>query len=151
MAAGRAARRQEAAGIDPARLIFIDESGFDTRLVRTHARALGGQRAHGAAPGERWQRLTLIGALGLNGVCAAMSGKPLGLTSGEPLGLTSGEPLGSTTVAAATSTAVFLAFVTRVLIPELLRERPGRTRAWSDRRHRRHGIKRHQEPSRGRH
>ena len=100
MAAGRVAWRQEADAIDPARLIFIDESGFDTRLVRTHARALHGQRAHGTAPGGRWQRLTLIGALWLNGVCAAM------------------------TVAAATSTAVFLAFVTRILIPTLLRERP---------------------------
>ena len=100
MVAARTAWQAEAAEIDPARLIFIDESGFDTRLVRTHARALHGQRAHGAAPGGRWQRLTLIGALGPGGICAAM------------------------TVAAATSTAVFLAFVTRVLIPALLRERP---------------------------
>ena len=100
MVAARAAWQAEAAEIDPARLIFIDESGFDTRLVRTHARALHGQRAHGTAPGGHWHRLTLISALGLDGVCAAM------------------------TVAAATSTAVFLAFVTHVLIPALLRERP---------------------------
>ena len=98
--AARAAWQAEAAEIDPARLIFLDESGFDTRLVRTHARALHGQRAHGTTPGGRWHRLTLIGALGLDGICAAM------------------------TVAAATSTAVFLAFITKVLIPALLRERP---------------------------
>ncbi len=81
-------------------MVFLDESGFDTRLVRTHARAPRGQRAHGAAPGGHWRRLTLIGALGLDGLCATM------------------------TVAAATGTAVFLAFVEQVLIPALLRERP---------------------------
>ncbi len=100
MAVARAAWRDEAARIDPARLVFLDESGFDTRLVRTHARAPRGQRAHGAAPGGHWRRLTLIGALGLDGLCATM------------------------TVAAATDTAVFLAFVEQVLIPALLRERP---------------------------
>ena len=42
----------------------------------------------------------MIGALGLDGICAAM------------------------TVAAATGTAVFLAFVTQVLIPVLSREKP---------------------------
>ena len=56
MAAARAAWRAEAAGIDPERLVFIDESGFDTRLARTHARAPRGQRAYGAAPGGRWRR-----------------------------------------------------------------------------------------------
>lgn len=100
MAAARAAWRDEAADIDPAQLVFLDESGFDTRLVRTHARAPRGQRAHGTAPGGHWQRLTLIGALGLDGLCCAM------------------------TVAAATGTAVFLAFVEQVLIPALLHERP---------------------------
>lgn len=81
-------------------LQFLDESGFDTRLVRTHARALRGQRAHGQVSGGHWKRLTLIGALALDGICAAM------------------------TVAAGTSTAVFLAFVTQVLIPALARVRP---------------------------
>jgi transposase len=100
VAAARAAWRAEAAGLDPARLVFLDESGFDTRLVRTHARAPRGQRAHGEAPGGRWERLTLIGALARDGVCAAMA------------------------VAAATGTAVFLAFVEQALIPALLRERP---------------------------
>ena len=80
--------------------MFLDESGFDTRLTRTHARAPRGQRAHGTAPGGHWRRLTLVGALALDGICAAM------------------------TVTGATSTAVFLAFVTQVLIPALQRTRP---------------------------
>ena len=108
VAARRVAWRDEAAAIDPARFVFLDESGFDTRLTQrnpsdlrgTHARALRGQRAHGTAPGGHWRRLTLIGALALNGICAAM------------------------TVTGATSTAVFLAFVTQVLIPALQRMRP---------------------------
>jgi transposase len=100
VAAARLAWRDEAAGIDPARLIFLDESGFDTRLTRTHARAPRGQRAHGKAPGGRWRRLTLLGALALDGLCAAMAG------------------------AGATDTAVFLAFVTQVLIPALKQTRP---------------------------
>lgn len=99
MAAARTAWQVEAASdIDPAQLIFIDESGFDTRLVRTHARAPRGQRAHGTAPAGHWQRLTLIGAMALDGICAAML------------------------IAAATDTAVFHAFVTQVLVPAL-RER----------------------------
>jgi transposase len=100
VAASRVAWRDEAAEIDPKRLVFLDESGFDTRLTRTHARAPRGQRAHGRAPGGRWQRLTLIGALALDGLCAAM------------------------TITGATSTAVFLAFVTQVLIPVLKTMRP---------------------------
>jgi transposase len=100
VAAARAAWREEAAAINPARFVFLDESGFDTRLTRTHARAPRGQRAHGTAPGGHWQRLTLLGALALDGLCAAM------------------------TVAGATTTAVFHACVTQVLIPVLLRERP---------------------------
>ena len=108
MAARRIAWRDKAAGINPARFVFLDESGFDTRLTQrnpsdlrgTHARALHGQRAHGTAPGGHWRRLTLIGALSLDGLCAAM------------------------TVTGATSTAVFLAFVTQVLIPALQRTRP---------------------------
>ena len=101
MVAARAAWRGEVAEIDPARLVLLDESGFDARLIRTRARAPRGQRAHGTAPGGHWQRLTLTGAPGLDGLRAAM------------------------TAAAATGTAVFLASVEQVLIPALLRERPG--------------------------
>ena len=96
MAAARAAWRAEAAGIDPERLIFIDESGFDTRLTRTTLVPL----AASARMGQHRVGTTLIGALGLDGIRAAM------------------------TVAAATGTAVFLAFVAQVPIPVLSREKP---------------------------
>jgi transposase len=95
VAAARAAWRAELAGLDPRRLVFLDESGIDTRMTRAHARAPRGRRATGKVPRGRWERLTLIGALALDGVVAAMS------------------------VAAATGTAVFLAFVEGVLVPAL--------------------------------
>jgi transposase len=79
--------------------VFLDECGVDTRLTRTYARAPRGRRATGKVPWGRWRRLTVLGALALDGVIGAMS------------------------VAAATSTRVFLAFVEQVLVPAL-RSRP---------------------------
>ena len=99
MAEARAAWRAELAGVDPGRLVFIDETGIDTRLTRAYARALRGQRATGKVPWGRWERLTVLGALALDGLVASRS------------------------VAAATDTAVFLAFAEEVLIPAL-RDRP---------------------------
>ena len=102
MAAARAAWHGELAGIDPRRLVFLDESGIDTRLTRAHGRAPRGQRAPGKVPRGSWERLTVIGALARDGVVAAMA---------------------AMSVAAATGTAVLLAFVERVLVPAL-KERP---------------------------
>jgi transposase len=99
VARARAAWRRELAGVDPRRLVFLDESGIDTRMTRSRARAPRGQRAVGKVPHGRWERLTVIGALALDGVVACMS------------------------VAAATGTAVFLAFTEQVLVPAM-RGRP---------------------------
>ena len=99
LAEARAVWRAELAEVDPRRLVFLDESGVDTRMTRTHARARSGRRAPGRVPWGRWGRLTVLGALALDGVVASMS------------------------VAAATSAAVFLAFVEQVLAPAL-RSRP---------------------------
>jgi transposase len=85
--------------VDPKRLVFLDESGIDTRMTRAYARAAASQRAMGKVPWGHWKRLTVLGALALDGVVAGMS------------------------IAAATGTAVFLAFVEQVLIPALL-QRP---------------------------
>ena len=68
-------------------------------MTRAYARAARGRRALGKVPRGRWGRLTVLGALALDGVVASMS------------------------VAAATSAAVFLAFVEQVLAPAL-RGRP---------------------------
>jgi transposase len=96
----RASWRADLAGVAPERLVFIDETGIDTRMTRAHGRAARGRRVPGKVPWGHRRRLSVIGALALDGVVASMS------------------------IAAATSTAVFLAFVEQVLVPAL-RERPG--------------------------
>jgi transposase len=101
VAEARARWRAELAGIDPRRLVFLDETGIDTRLTRAYGRAPRGQRAVGKVPRGNWERLTVIGALALEGgVVASMS------------------------IPAATGTAVFLAFTQQALVPAL-RDRPG--------------------------
>ena len=47
----------------PDRLVFLDESGLNTRLTRPYARAPHGQRAVGRVPGGHWRRLTILGAM----------------------------------------------------------------------------------------
>ena len=39
MAEARRAWRVELAGVDPGRLVLVDETGIDTRMARSHARA----------------------------------------------------------------------------------------------------------------
>src|SRR4051795_10758642 len=74
VAEARAAWRAGLAGIDPARLIFTDETGIDTRRTRASARAAKGERAVGKVPRGRWERPTVLGALALDGLVASRSG-----------------------------------------------------------------------------
>src|SRR3954454_22279438 len=64
-------RRQEfcakLAGVDPRRLVFVDESGANTAMTRTHGRAPVGQRVYTNTPG-RWESITLTCGLRLSGV-----------------------------------------------------------------------------------
>lgn len=86
--------------MDANRLVFLDETGVNTQMSRRHARAEGGKRACGSVPCGHWRRVTILGALSLDGMLAAM------------------------TIEAATSAAVFRAYVQKVLIPALLRLKP---------------------------
>jgi transposase len=101
VAAERAVYEERVRGLDPDDLVFVDEAGVTTALTRRYARAPRGRRAVGTAPCGSWRRLTVLGALGTGGVVAAMA------------------------IEAATSTAVFLAFLDHVLIPALVRTKPG--------------------------
>lgn len=88
---------------DPAKLVFVDESGINTSMTRQRGRAPPGERVSGAVPQGHWKTLTMIGALRLEGMAAAV------------------------TVDAATDTDVFGAFVRDALVPSL---RPGDVVLW---------------------
>jgi transposase len=75
--------------------VFLDESGVTTEMTRRYGRGLRGERVHDAVPAGHWRTLTLLAALGLRGVRAAM------------------------TVEAPTDGDVFLAYVEQVLAPRL--------------------------------
>src|SRR6516165_8576036 len=101
-------RRQEfcaeLAGVDPHRLVFVDEFGANTALTRTHGRAPVGQRVYANTPGH-WDSITLTCGLRLSGVTAA---------SAFP---------------GATNTDVFETYVEEVLVPEL---KPGDVVIWDN-------------------
>lgn len=54
-------------------LIFIDESGVNLALTRLFARSPKGKRARGTRPQKRGKNVSLIGAIGLNGVITQVS------------------------------------------------------------------------------
>lgn len=90
--------RTRIASIDPARLIFLDETAVKTTMTRQYGRAPRGWRAVDEVPCGRWHTTTLIGAITVQGARAAML------------------------IEGATDSAVFETYVERVLVPEL---RPG--------------------------
>ncbi len=103
MAAARATWRTDAAGVGgiaPERLVFLDECGVLTGMAWLWGRSPRGTRACGTVPRGHWRRLTVLGALGIGGVVAAMA------------------------VEAAADGAVFHAFLDRVLLPKLRRTKP---------------------------
>jgi len=87
-------------GLAPERLVFLDECGVLTGMARLYGRSPRGTRAPGTAPCGSWTRLSVLGALGHEGMLAAMS------------------------VEGATSGAVFRAYLERVLLPALRERKP---------------------------
>jgi DDE superfamily endonuclease len=87
-------RRRQAA-LDPAKLIFLDESVAKTNMTRLCGRALKGERVPARVPQGRWQTTTLIGSIRLDGstACLALEGT--------------------------TDTQSFRAYVDQVLVPAL--------------------------------
>jgi transposase len=58
--------------LDPARLVFIDETGLDTAMVRRYGWGDGGARVRGAAPQGHWHTSTFVAALRQRGLTAPM-------------------------------------------------------------------------------
>jgi transposase len=95
------ARRQwpeKLAGIKPEDLVFLDETGANTAMQRTHGYAPIGERVVASAPLAGWQAVTFVGTLTAGGLVAPWALE--GAINGE----------------------WFLAYVEQVLVPAL---RPG--------------------------
>src|SRR4051794_8776809 len=86
--------RQEVGTIEPERLVFVDETGVTTMMTPAYARAPRGQRVVDSVPAS-WETVTVIAALGLDGVRAPV------------------------VFPGSTDTAAFQAYVDQVLVPEL--------------------------------
>ena len=63
-------RRQKVMREQPQRLIFLDETGTNTRMTREYGRSLRGERLKGSAPFRRWGNRTLIAGLSCDGIVA---------------------------------------------------------------------------------
>lgn len=81
--------------LDPAKLVFIDETGLSTKMARLRGRALCGERCRAGVPHGHWKTTTFTGALRLTGMTAPF------VYDGAMNG------------------TVFLAYVEQVLVPTL--------------------------------
>lgn len=86
----RAAQRY----VDPERLVFLDETGLNTKMTRLYGRAPIGQRLKAAVPFGHWKTITFVAALRLEGVTApwvldkAMDGEAFRIYAARVLALT---------------------------------------------------------------
>jgi transposase len=102
--AQRDAFEERLAGVGADRLVFVDEMGANTAMIRAYGRSLIGTRVHGSAPGS-WRNVTLIAALRPTAVVAPFA------------------------FAGATDQQAFRTYVEEVLAPEL---RPGDVVVWDN-------------------
>lgn len=91
--------------LDPTALVFVDESGTNLAMTPRYGRAPRGERVVGVAPRNHGKNTTLVAALSLTGVTAAM------------------------TVEGAMDRCAFDAFVAQVLVPSL---QPGQVVVWDN-------------------
>src|SRR3954468_12790143 len=92
------------AGIDPRRLVFVDECGANTAMTRRYGRAPAGQRVSTDTPGS-WESMTLTCGMRLAGAMAGLA------------------------FPGATNTGTFETYVEEVLVPEL---KPGDVVIWDN-------------------
>lgn len=70
MAEARQRWKADQASLDAPRLVFVDETGTSTKMVRTHGRCRRGQRLIGKAPCGHWKTTTFTAGLRCNGLVA---------------------------------------------------------------------------------
>ena len=51
---------------DPARLVFIDETAANTKMMRVGGRCVRGERLIGRVPNGHWKTIAFVGALRCN-------------------------------------------------------------------------------------
>lgn len=56
--------------LDPAKLVFVDESGASTKMARLYGRAKRGRRVVGRVPWGHWKTVTFVAGLRLDGFTA---------------------------------------------------------------------------------
>ena len=71
MRAARAAWPAALAGVDPRRLVFLDEGGAETNMARLRGRCPAGERLKAAVPHGHRSTTTMISAVRLDGPSAA--------------------------------------------------------------------------------
>ena len=72
VAAAREARFEAQPDLDPERLIFIDETGLNTKMARLRGRAPRGDRLRVGVPHGHWRTTTFVAGLRLSGMDAPM-------------------------------------------------------------------------------
>jgi transposase len=72
VAEARAKWRERQPGLDPKRLVFIDESGFTTKMARLFGRSPRGERLIASIPHGHWKTLTFIAGLRHDRIVAPM-------------------------------------------------------------------------------
>ena len=95
MAAARLAWRAEQPGLEPRRLVFIDETGTTTAMARLRGRGKRGQRVIGRVPCGHWKTMTFVAALRHDAITAPF------------------------TIDRAMTAAIFIAYLRRCLVPTL--------------------------------
>ena len=92
--AKRAAWAEKVPGLDPAKLVFLDETGANTEMTRRYSRAPRGQRVVGRVPHGHGKTTMFVAALRADSLVASMAavtsrgvvagdgGKPLGRHAG---------------------------------------------------------------------
>ena len=72
VASARQAWLKAQSELDPERLIFIDESGLNTKMARLCGRAPKGERCRAAVPHGHWKTTTFVAGLRASGLDAPM-------------------------------------------------------------------------------
>jgi transposase len=72
VAAARAAWFDGQLDLDPARLVFLDETGVNTKMARLRGRCARGARLRAGVPHGHWKTTTFVAGLRLSGLSAPM-------------------------------------------------------------------------------